>query len=159
RPVIAWLTIAALVLSVIVVDWVYRRKRVPRVFQGLWDKVAETTAGNRLKALRYVVVMSLVFTLFLLVVGLLGFWLRGNTAGLAALLISANFVGLLANYSYMKFAENVDVRVVDISYFVSKYIHILSLSFMVLVAVLLQNSNGRAWPFEIGRLSPIFVLI
>src|SRR5690606_14169816 len=86
-------------------------------------------------------------------------WLRNNTAGLTALVVGANFIGILVNYAYMKFAENVDVRVVSISYFVSKYIHILSLSFMVLVAVLLQNSNGRGWPVEIGQFSPIFILI
>ncbi len=159
RPVIAVAVIAGLVLSVFLLDWAYRRKRVPRLFQGLWDNVAETKAGNRMKALRYVGVMSLVFALFLVVVGALGFWLRATTAGLTALVVGANFVGLLANYAYMKFAENVDVRVVDISYFVSKYIHILSLSFTVVVAVLLQTSNSRAWPVEIGKLSPIFVLI
>src|SRR5690606_12544422 len=30
---------------------------------------------------------------------------------------------------------------------------------MIAVAVLLQNSNGRAWPVEIGFFSPIFILI
>ncbi len=159
QPAIAWAIIAALALTVFLVDWAYRRKRVPRVFQGLWDNVAETKAGNRVKAFRYVVVMSLIFVLFLIVVGLLGFWLRTNPVGLMGLVVGANFVGLLGNYAYMKFAENVDVRVVDISYFVSKYIHILSLGFMVMVAVLLQTSNGRAWPVEIGQLSPVFVLI
>src|SRR5690606_15375506 len=54
---------------------------------------------------------------------------------------------------------NVDVRVVDISYFVSKYIHIVSLLIIAVVAVLLQCSNARAWPIEIGQLSPIFILI
>lgn len=159
QPILAWITIAALVGSVFMVDWVYRGKRVPRVFQGLWDNVAETKAGHRVKALHYVVVMSLVFVLFLFGIGLMGFWLRTNPSGLTALVIGANFVGLLINYAYMKFAENVDVRVVDISYFVSKYIHILSLSFMAVVAALLQTSNARGWPVEIGQLSPIFILI
>ncbi|WP_262248874.1 hypothetical protein [Parapedobacter soli] len=120
QPVIAIITIAALILCVVLIDWAYRRKRVPRVFQGLWDNVAETKAGNRVKALRYVLVMSLVFTLFLILVGSLAFWLRTNRTGLTVLVVGANFIGLLANYAYMKFAENVDVRVVTISYFVSK---------------------------------------
>ena len=159
RPLVAVVTIIALIALVVLLDWKYRGKRVPAVFQGLWDNVAETRAGNRTKALRYVIVMSMVFLLFLLVIGGLGFWLRNSTEGLTALVISANFVGILANYAYMKFAENVDVRVVSISYFVSKYIHILSLSFMVIVAILLQNANVHAWPVEIGFFSPIFVLI
>jgi len=159
RPFIAFATLVALALSVFLLDWAYRGKRVPKLFQGLWNNVAETKAGNRAKALRYVVVMSMVFALFLIVVGTFGFWLRNDHGGLTALVIVANFIGLLANYAYMKFAENVDVRVVSLSYFVSKYIHILSLSFMVVVAVLLQTSNGRSWPIEIGSFSPIFILI
>lgn len=159
RPIIAIITIITLVALVILLDWTYRGKRVPAIFQGLWDNVAETKTGNRTKALRYVIVMGMVFLLFLVAIGVLGAWLRDSTDGLSVLVIGANFVGILANYAYMKFAENVDVRVVSISYFVSKYTHVLSLSFMIIVAILLQTSNGRAWPVEIGFFSPIFVLI
>src|SRR5690606_17492056 len=68
-------------------------------------------------------------------------------------------VGILVNYAYMKFAENVNVKTISLSYYVSKYIHICSLSCMLLLAVLLQSCNGLGWPVEIGFFSPIFILI
>ncbi|SEL49365.1 hypothetical protein [Parapedobacter koreensis] len=159
RPFIAIAIILLLIALVLLLDWMYRVKRVPAVFQGLWDSMTEVGEHDRTKALRYVTSMTVLFVLFLVVVGLLGAWVQHSRAGLIALVIGGNFIGVVANYAYMKFAENVDVRALGISYFVSKYIHILSLVFMMTVAILLQTSSARGWPISIGFFSPIFVLI
>lgn len=151
--------VVALVALVVLLDWLYRRKRVPTAFQGLWDNVTEGRAGDRTKALRYVASMTILFVVFLVIVGAVGYGLRHSQGGLMGLVVGANSVAILLNYAYMKFAENVDVRAVGVSYFVSKYIHILSLSFMVVVAILLQYSNAQGKPVEIGFFSPIFVLV
>lgn len=153
-------TLILLMAGIFLLDWQYRKKRVPRLFQRLWDNAAdENAAADRSKALRYVALMALFFLLFLALIGLIGYGLRDSRTGLTALILSANFIGILVNYAYMKFAENVDVKNIGLSYHVSKYIHICSLSCMLLLAVLLQSCNGRGWPVEIGFFSPIFVLI
>ncbi len=159
RRLLAAAILVALIASVVALDWLYRSKRVPAAFQGLWDNVTEGEAGDRAKALRYVASITTIFAVFLVIVGALGYGSRHSQGGLMGLVIGANFLAILFNYAYMKFAENVDVRAVGVSYFVSKYIHILSLSFMVVVAILLQHSNGQGYPVEIGFFSPIFVLV
>jgi|GEM_PF-1088540 len=159
KAFIGILTLILLVAGIFLLDWRYR-KSVPRVFQRLWDSAANgNTAAARSKALRYVGLMALLFLVFLVLVGLAGYGLRHSRTGLTALVIGANFIGILANYTYMKFAENVDVKNIGLSYYVSKYIHICSLSCMLLLAILLQSCNGRGWPVEIGFFSPIFILI
>src|SRR5690606_4160467 len=159
QPFIGILTLVVLVAGILLLDWRYRAG-VPRVFQRLWDRAPHgDTAAARKSALRYVVLMALLFLLFLVLVGFTGYALRDSRTGLTALVIGANFVGILANYGYMKFAENVDVKNVGLSYYVSKYIHICSLCCMLLLAILLQSCNGRGWPVEIGFFSPIFILI
>lgn len=153
-------TLLLLVTGIFLLDWKYRKKRVPRFFQRLWDNAADGNAGaTRSKALRYVASMTVLFLLFLALIGFIGHELRSNHAKLAVLIIGANFIAILANYAYMKFAENVDVKNIGVSYYVSKYIHICSLSCMLLLAVFLQSCNGRGWPLEIGFFSPIFILI
>ncbi|GGC31260.1 hypothetical protein GCM10011386_24120 [Parapedobacter defluvii] len=149
-----------LVAGIFLLDWQYRRKRVPRVFQQLWDNAADgNTAAARKKALRYVAFMTLFFLLFLALIGGIGYGLRSSRTGVILLIVSAHFVSILANYAYMKFAENVDIKNREVSYFVSKYIHICSLSCTLLLAIFLQFCNGSKWPVEIGFFSPIFILI
>ncbi len=153
-------TLILLIAGIFLLDWQYRKKRVPRLFQRLWDNAADGNIGAaRSKALRYVASMTVLFLLFLALIGFIGYELRSSRLGLTALIIGANFIGILANYAYMKFAENVDVKNIGLSYYVSKYIHICSLSCMLLLAVLLQSCNGGGWPVEIGSFSPIFILI
>lgn len=153
-------TLILLIAGIFLLDWQYRKKRVPRLFQRLWDNAADANTGAiRSKALRYVASMTALFLLFLALIGFIGYVLRSSHAGLAVLVIGANFIGILANYAYMKFAENVDVKNTGVSYYVSKYIHICSLSCTLLLAVLLQSCNGGGWPIEIGFFSPIFILI
>jgi len=160
RPFIGVGVLVLLMAGIFLLDWRYRNKRVPRVFQRLWDNATDgNVRAARSKARQYVASMALLFLLFLVLIGFIGYGLRSSRMGSTALIVGANFIGILLNYAYMKFAENVDVKTISLSYYVSKYIHICSLSCMLLLAVLLQSSNSRGWPVEIGFFSPIFILI
>src|SRR5690606_34902058 len=146
RPFIGVGVLVLLVAGIFLLDWRYRNKRVPRVFQRLWDNATDgNVAAARSKARQYVASMAFLFLLFLFLIGFIGYGLRSSHAGSTALIVGANFVGILVNYAYMKFAENVNVKTISLSYYVSKYIHICSLSCMLLLAVLLQSCNGLGW--------------
>ncbi len=159
QPLVAVAAIVILCLAIIFIDGCYRKKRVPQPFQLLWDNATDRGNSDRTKALRYVASMGVIFILFLAVIGLLASWQRFNPMGLKTILIGANFLAILFVYAYMKFSENVDVRHAGTSFFVSKYIHILSLSVAIMLAIFLQFSNSQRWPVEIGFFSPIFILI
>ncbi|MGK6350518.1 hypothetical protein [Parapedobacter sp. DT-150] len=159
RPLIAVGILVALVGGVVLIDWRYRGKRVPMIFQRLWEGATERGYSDKTRAMRYVATMGAIVVLFLVFVGVVGWLLRNNRGGLIGLVIGANAVAILLGYAYMKFAEHVDARGTDTSYFASKYVHLFALAFMLVIAVVLQCSNSSGWPVEIGFFSPIFILI
>ncbi|WP_257669367.1 hypothetical protein [Parapedobacter tibetensis] len=159
HPLVPIVTIIVLCAFIMVIDKIYRKRRVPPLFQHLWDNATRWGNSDRKRALHYVASIGLLFGLFLVIIGGLGFWLRDSVKGLMWLVISSNFIAILIIYAYMKFSENVDARSAGTSYFVSKYIHILSLTLTLTAAVLLQCCNGIRWPIEISFFSPVFILI
>lgn len=154
---ISILFIGLLFCGIMILDRISKRGNAPLWFQKPWDFLNRQSFSEKKKAILYVFGMATLFLLFLFII--LGVGLFFGEPRMNWIIAISHLLSILLVYAYMRFSENLKIESDRVAYLISKYTYSLYIFVTILLLIVLQYSNSKAWPVHIGFFSPIIVLI